>query len=236
MSVPPPETGSATATTTKSIEEKKRVVIRFAGDSGDGMQLTGTQFTTEAALAGNDIGTLPDFPAEIRAPTGTLAGVSAFQLNFSSEEVLTPGDDVDVLVAMNPAALKTNLADLSQGGILIVNSEQFGERICRRPATSRTRSRARCSSAISSSRSTSPSSRPQLSKTWASAIARRFAAGISSRSDSSRGSTTGRSSRRSSGCRRSSRRTHSSSKRTSARFAPAGTTATRRKRSSSPTR
>ncbi len=126
MSVPPPETGSATATTTKSIEEKKRVVIRFAGDSGDGMQLTGTQFTTEAALAGNDIGTLPDFPAEIRAPTGTLAGVSAFQVHFSSEEVLTPGDDVDVLVAMNPAALKTNLADLSQGGILIVNSEQFG--------------------------------------------------------------------------------------------------------------
>jgi 2-oxoglutarate/2-oxoacid ferredoxin oxidoreductase subunit alpha len=127
MSVPPPETGSATATTTpKPIEEKKRVVIRFAGDSGDGMQLTGTQFTTEAALAGNDVGTLPDFPAEIRAPTGTLAGVSAFQVHFSSEEVLTPGDDVDVLVAMNPAALKTNLADLSAGGILIVNSEQFG--------------------------------------------------------------------------------------------------------------
>jgi 2-oxoglutarate/2-oxoacid ferredoxin oxidoreductase subunit alpha len=123
MSVPPPESASSAAQ--KRVEERKRVVIRFAGDSGDGMQLTGTQFTTESALAGNDIGTLPDFPAEIRAPTGTLAGVSAFQLNFSSEEVFTPGDDVDALVAMNPAALKTNLGDLVPGGILIVNSEQF---------------------------------------------------------------------------------------------------------------
>jgi len=91
------------------------------------MQLTGMQFTTESALAGNDIGTLPDFPAEIRAPAGTLAGVSAFQLNFASQEVFTPGDDVDVLVAMNPAALRTNLGDLKTGGILAVNSEAFSE-------------------------------------------------------------------------------------------------------------
>ena len=94
------------------IEEAESVVIRFAGDSGDGMQVTGTQFTAESAIAGNDIATLPDFPAEIRAPAGTLAGVSAFQLNFSSSEIFTPGDDLDVLVAMHPAALKTNLEDL----------------------------------------------------------------------------------------------------------------------------
>jgi 2-oxoglutarate/2-oxoacid ferredoxin oxidoreductase subunit alpha len=124
MSVPPP-TGDAQPA--KKIEERESVVIRFAGDSGDGMQLTGMQFTTESALAGNDIGTLPDFPAEIRAPAGTLAGVSAFQLNFASQEVFTPGDDVDVLVAMNPAALRTNLGDLKTGGILVVNTEAFSE-------------------------------------------------------------------------------------------------------------
>ncbi len=109
MSVPPGEAAEAKA---KTVEERESVVIRFAGDSGDGMQLTGMQFTTESALAGNDIGTLPDFPAEIRAPAGTLAGVSAFQLNFANQEVFTPGDDVDVLVAMNPAALRANLAEL----------------------------------------------------------------------------------------------------------------------------
>ncbi len=101
------------------------VVIRFVGDSGDGMQLTGTEFTKAAALAGNDIATLPDFPAEIRAPAGSLAGVSGFQLHFSSTEVHTPGDAPDVLVAMNPAALKTNLPDLRPGGTLIVNSGAF---------------------------------------------------------------------------------------------------------------
>ncbi|MBI2962453.1 MAG: 2-oxoacid:acceptor oxidoreductase subunit alpha [Deltaproteobacteria bacterium] len=111
----------------KKVEERESVVIRFAGDSGDGMQLTGMQFSTESALAGNDIGTLPDFPAEIRAPAGTLAGVSAFQVNFASQEVFTPGDDVDVLVAMNPAALRANLGDLKSGGILIVNTEAFSE-------------------------------------------------------------------------------------------------------------
>ena len=101
------------------------MVIRFAGDSGDGMQLTGNQFTTESVLAGNDIGTLPDFPAEIRAPTGTLYGVSAFQVNFSNDTVYTPGDDLDALVAMNPAALKTNLGDLKPNGIVIVNTAEF---------------------------------------------------------------------------------------------------------------
>src|SRR5437588_12712675 len=123
MTVPPPEA----AETAKKREERESVVIRFAGDSGDGMQLTGMQFTTESALAGNDIGTLPDFPAEIRAPAGTLAGVSAFQVNFASQEVFTPGDDVDVLVAMNPAALRTNVSDLKSGGLLIVNTEAFTE-------------------------------------------------------------------------------------------------------------
>jgi 2-oxoglutarate ferredoxin oxidoreductase subunit alpha len=113
--------------TSKPVETRDSVVIRFAGDSGDGMQVTGTQFTTESAIAGNDIATLPDFPAEIRAPAGTLAGVSAFQLTFSSSEVFTPGDDLDVLVAMNPAALKVNLGDLKPGGILVVDREGFNE-------------------------------------------------------------------------------------------------------------
>jgi len=111
----------------KQVQERESVVIRFAGDSGDGMQVTGTQFATESVLAGNDIGTLPDFPAEIRAPTGTLYGVSAFQVQFSSKNVYTPGDDLDVLVVMNPAALKTNLGDLKQNGILIIDKEEFNE-------------------------------------------------------------------------------------------------------------
>jgi 2-oxoglutarate ferredoxin oxidoreductase subunit alpha len=105
-----------------------RAVIRFAGDSGDGMQVTGEQFTTEAAWAGNDISTLPNFPAEIRAPAGTLFGVSSFQLQFGSQRVYTPGDHLDALVAMNPAALKVHLADLKPGGILIVNTAAFDQR------------------------------------------------------------------------------------------------------------
>jgi 2-oxoglutarate/2-oxoacid ferredoxin oxidoreductase subunit alpha len=109
----------------RPVEERENVVIRFAGDSGDGMQVTGMQFTTESVFAGNDIGTLPDFPAEIRAPTGTLYGVSAFQVNFSSKSVFTPGDDLDALVVMNPAALKTNLEDLKQNGILILDKAEF---------------------------------------------------------------------------------------------------------------
>jgi 2-oxoglutarate/2-oxoacid ferredoxin oxidoreductase subunit alpha len=105
-----------------------RAVIRFAGDSGDGMQVTGEQFTTEAAWAGNDISTLPNFPAEIRAPAGTLFGVSSFQLQFGSQRVYTPGDQLDTLVAMNPAALKVHLPDLKPGGILIVNTAAFDQR------------------------------------------------------------------------------------------------------------
>jgi 2-oxoglutarate/2-oxoacid ferredoxin oxidoreductase subunit alpha len=111
-----------------SVKERKdlqEVTIRFAGDSGDGMQLTGTQFTNTSAVFGNDISTLPDFPAEIRAPAGSLPGVSGFQLNFSSRDIRTPGDEPQVLVAMNPAALRVNLPDLEQGGILIVNSDAF---------------------------------------------------------------------------------------------------------------
>jgi len=104
-----------------------RAVIRFAGDSGDGMQVTGSQFTNTVALYGNDIATFPNFPAEIRAPAGTLPGVSGYQLHFSSNEIYTPGDAVDVLIAMNPAALKMNLADLKANGILIVNSDAFAE-------------------------------------------------------------------------------------------------------------
>jgi 2-oxoglutarate ferredoxin oxidoreductase subunit alpha len=104
-----------------------RAVIRFAGDSGDGMQITGNQFTNTVALYGNDIATFPDYPAEIRAPAGTIPGVSGFQLHFSSSEIYTPGDAVDALIAMNPAALKVNIADLKANGILIVNSDSFKE-------------------------------------------------------------------------------------------------------------
>ena len=106
-------------------EEVETVTIRFAGDSGDGMQITGTQFTSTSAIIGNDISTLPDFPAEIRAPAGSLPGVSGYQLNFSSRDIHTPGDEPNVLVAMNPAALKVNLEDLEPGGILVLNTDEF---------------------------------------------------------------------------------------------------------------
>src|SRR5437868_7906375 len=112
----------------KPVEQLSQVIVRFAGDSGDGMQLTGSQFTSEAALLGNDISTLPDFPAEIRAPAGSLPGVSGFQLHFADHDILTPGDAPNVLVAMNPAALKTNIADLPRGGTLIVDADAFTER------------------------------------------------------------------------------------------------------------
>src|SRR5579863_10490203 len=108
-------------------EIREQAVIRFCGDSGDGMQITGSQFTNTVALYGNDLATLPDFPAEIRAPAGTLPGVSGFQVHFSSSDVYTPGDSVDALIAMNPAALKMNLADLKKNGILIVNLDSFKE-------------------------------------------------------------------------------------------------------------
>ncbi len=126
MAVPPVE-GPTVARKEKPRVERDAVVIRFAGDSGDGMQVAGMQFTNESAIAGNDLSTLPDFPAEIRAPAGTLAGVSGFQVNFSSHEIFTPGDDLDVLVAMNPAALRMNVGDLKPNGILIVDREQFNE-------------------------------------------------------------------------------------------------------------
>ena len=109
----------------KAVEELPHAAVRFAGDSGDGMQLAGTQFTNTTAVYGNDISTFPDYPSEIRAPAGTLGGVSGFQINFGRHTVYTPGDEVDALIAMNPAALKTNLKDLTEGGILIINTSEF---------------------------------------------------------------------------------------------------------------
>jgi len=113
---------------TKEVKQLDRVVIRFAGDSGDGMQLTGDRFTSETAAFGNDLSTLPNFPAEIRAPAGTLPGVSSFQLHFASYDILTPGDTPDVLVAMNPAALKANIGDLTAGSMIIANTDEFTTR------------------------------------------------------------------------------------------------------------
>src|SRR3990172_3826081 len=137
MSAPGPEkellsTMSTTATaappSNKNSQSIEEATVRFCGDSGDGMQLAGTQFTNTSALVGNDVATFPDFPAEIRAPRGTKAGVSGFQIHFSSAEIYTPGDTVDALVAMNPAALVTNLEDLRRGGILIVNEGAFDKK------------------------------------------------------------------------------------------------------------
>ena len=113
---------------TKKVEQLERVIIRFAGDSGDGMQLTGDRFTSETAALGNDLATFPDFPAEIRAPAGSLPGVSGFQVHFADHDILTAGDRPDVLVAMNPAALRTNLDDLPKGATIIVNTDAFGDR------------------------------------------------------------------------------------------------------------
>src|SRR5205814_1609573 len=112
----------------KTVEERERVVVRFAGDSGDGMQLAGTRFTDATAALGNDLATLPNFPAEIRAPAGTLAGVSAFQIHFASRDILTPGDAPNVLVAMNPAALRANLPELPQGATIVANEDAFTKR------------------------------------------------------------------------------------------------------------
>jgi len=112
----------------KEVKRLDRVVIRFAGDSGDGMQLTGDRFTSETASFGNDLSTLPNFPAEIRAPAGTLPGVSSFQLHFADHDIMTPGDTPDVLVAMNPAALRANQADLSAGATVIINTDEFTTR------------------------------------------------------------------------------------------------------------
>jgi len=104
------------------------LLVRFAGDSGDGVQVVGRQFTQETAIAGNDLATFPDFPAEIRAPAGTLFGVSAYQIHFGARDIRTSGDALDILVAFNPAALKTNLDDLLPGGVLIVDSGTFSEK------------------------------------------------------------------------------------------------------------
>src|SRR6476619_5631357 len=127
MTAPSTAPGAAPGGARTTVQELDSVTIRFAGDSGDGMQLAGTQFTNASAILGNDVSTLPDFPAEIRAPAGTLAGVSGFQVHFSSTDIYTPGDKLNTLVAMNPAALKTNVHDLEPGGILIVNTDAFGE-------------------------------------------------------------------------------------------------------------
>src|SRR5688500_11677393 len=114
-----------TSTAGRQVQEVESITIRFAGDSGDGMQLAGTQFTNVSAILGNDIATFPDFPAEIRAPAGTLPGVSGFQIQFGSIDIHTPGDSPDVLVAMNPAALKVNLPDLQPGCTIVVNENAF---------------------------------------------------------------------------------------------------------------
>ena len=126
----------------KPVEQVDSVIVRFAGDSGDGMQLTGGRFTSETAVLGNDLSTFPDFPAEIRAPAGSLPGVSGFQVHFADHDILTPGDAPNVLVAMNPAALKTNLRDLPRGATL--------NAISPRRATTRTRSRTGRSTATTS--------------------------------------------------------------------------------------
>src|SRR5262249_24777113 len=125
---PPAQRGGGPSTVVKQVQQLDRVIIRFAGDSGDGMQLAGDRFTQETAAFGNDLSTLPNFPAEIRAPAGTLPGVSSFQLHFADHDILTPGDAPDVLVAMNPAALKANLADVPRGADILANTDEFTRR------------------------------------------------------------------------------------------------------------
>ncbi len=120
--------GARSGAATPERQKLDKVVIRFAGDSGDGMQLTGDRFTSEAALFGNDLATQPNYPAEIRAPAGTLPGVSSFQIQIADYDIFTAGDRPDVLVAMNPAALKANIADLPRGGLVIANSDEFNKR------------------------------------------------------------------------------------------------------------
>ena len=122
------DVGGGSAGSAPGRQKLEKVVIRFAGDSGDGMQLTGDRFTSEAALFGNDLATQPNYPAEIRAPQGTLPGVSSFQIQIADYDILTAGDRPDVLVAMNPAALKANVSDLPRGGLIIANSDEFTKR------------------------------------------------------------------------------------------------------------
>ena len=127
-----PSVPATDSTSNKNSEQIESVAIRFAGDSGDGMQLTGTKFTDETALAGNDLSTFPDFPAEIRAPAGTMAGVSGFQIHFSSRDIHTPADRPDVLIAFNPAALRANVDDVRSGGTVIINIDSFNEKSLKR--------------------------------------------------------------------------------------------------------
>ena len=205
------EAAAPVAGARKVRKDLDRAVIRFAGDSGDGMQLTGEQFTTESAWAGNDIATLPNFPAEIRAPAGTLFGVSSFQLQFGSQRVYTPGDRLDCLVAMNPAALKVHLRDLKTGGLLIVNTSAFDKR-----------NLDKAGYAANPLDDATLSERYRLHKTDMTGLThkaiqdltstrrRRTGRRTSSRWAWSRGSTRGPSSRRSTGSRRSSPRTRRS--------------------------
>jgi len=138
------------------VQTLDKVVIRFAGDSGDGMQLTGDRFTADTATAGNDFATLPNFPAEIRAPQGTIAGVSSFQLHFADVDIKTPGDRPDVLVAMNPAALRANLSDLRRGGVVIADTHEFTPRNLAKVGYRTTRSRTGRSTTTTCTPSTSP--------------------------------------------------------------------------------
>src|SRR5438046_9571771 len=128
---------------TKAVEERERVIVRFAGDSGDGMQLAGGRFTDATAVLGNDLATLPNFPAEIRAPAGTLAGVSAFQIHFASRDILTPGDAPNVLVAMNRAALKAHLSELDGGATIRLNEDASAQRTRTKAGYSASQSPAR---------------------------------------------------------------------------------------------
>ncbi|BFO16159.1 hypothetical protein SHKM778_25470 [Streptomyces sp. KM77-8] len=169
-----------------------RVIIRFAGDSGDGMQLTGDRFTSETASFGNDLSTLPNFPAEIRAPAGTLPGVSSFQLHFADHDILTPGDALDVLVAMNPAALRANIDDLPRGTEIIVNTDEFTKRAMQKVGYDTSPWKTAHSTATTSTPCRSPHSPWKRSRSSTSPARRPSAARTCSRSDCCRGCTTAR--------------------------------------------
>ncbi|MGR6999911.1 2-oxoacid:acceptor oxidoreductase family protein [Yinghuangia aomiensis] len=221
---------------TKQVKQIDRVVIRFAGDSGDGMQLTGDRFTSETASFGNDLSTLPNFPAEIRAPAGTLPGVSSFQLHFADHDILTPGDAPTVLVAMNPAALKANIRDLPRGAEIIVNTDEFSKRAMARSATRPTRSKTARWTPTTSTRCRSRRSPSSRSPRSTSPRRTRSARRTCSRSACCRGCTTARPGRRSRSCRRSSPSCRSSPRPTSRPSRRAGTSARPPKGSRSPTR